>query len=244
MRKKQKKTCHIQISVLYFSLKQSFKEFDIVASNNDISNVDAGRQVQDRLLDVAEELFCEKGFDNTSVRDITAKAKCNVAAVNYHFGGKEKLYIAMFRRYMNKLISAQIENIHKVMSADRPTLEQLLETLVTSGLRSLTGSSDEKPLLMMMVREILNPHLKNAVVVDEIIGKFLRVLSDAIVRLCPGLKPDAGLLCVYSIDGLILHALLFSNYYYKYCPNLKLDDLIGHIVRFTAAGIRAAAEEK
>ena len=216
----------------------------MMVSNNNISNTDAAKQVRERLLGVAEELFCEKGFDNTSVRDITARTKCNVAAVNYHFGGKEKLYIAMFRRHMNKLLSMQIENISKVMNADRPTLEQLLETLVTSGLRSLTGGNGERPLLMMMVREILNPHLRKAVVVDELIGKFLRVLSDAIVRLCPGLKPDAGLLCVYSIDGLVLHALLFSDYYYKHCPKLKLDDLIKHIVRFTTAGIRASAGEK
>jgi AcrR family transcriptional regulator len=213
----------------------------MTVSNNDISSTDAAKQVYGRLLDVAEELFCEKGFEGTSIRDITSEAKCNVASVNYHFGGKEKLYIAMFRRYMNKLISTQIENIHKVMNTDRPTLEQLLETLVTSGLRSLTDSNSERPLLMMMVREILNPHLKKAVVVDELVGKFLRVLSDAIVRLCPGLKPDAGLLCVYSIDGLVLHVLLFSDYYYEYCPKLKLDDLIKHIVHFTIAGIRAAA---
>ena len=212
-----------------------------MVSANNISNADVDKQVQDRLLDAAERLFCEKGFEGASIRDITSEAKCNVAAVNYHFGGKENLYVEMFRRHVNKLLCTQIENVHKVMNTDRPTIEQLIRALVTSGLRSLTIRNGERPLLMMMVREILNPHLKKAVVIDELIGKFLRVLSDAIVKLCPGLKPDAGLLCVYSIDGLVLHALLFSDYYYEHCPNLKLDDLIEHIVRFTTAGIRAYA---
>ena len=52
----------------------------------------------ERLLDAAEKLFCEKGYEGTSVRDITAEAGCNIAAVIYHFGGKERLYQEMFRR--------------------------------------------------------------------------------------------------------------------------------------------------
>ncbi|MHC4555307.1 MAG: TetR/AcrR family transcriptional regulator, partial [Planctomycetota bacterium] len=53
---------------------------------------------RDRLLDAAEALFCEKGFEGVSVRELTATAGCNLAAVNYYFGGKEKLYTEMFRR--------------------------------------------------------------------------------------------------------------------------------------------------
>ena len=51
-----------------------------------------------RLLDAAGELFAERGFDATNVRDITSLAKTNVAAVNYHFGSKEELYIEAVRR--------------------------------------------------------------------------------------------------------------------------------------------------
>src|SRR5215207_11247492 len=46
-----------------------------------------------RLLEAAEELFAVKGFDGTSVEDITRQAKANRAAVSFHFGGKERLYI-------------------------------------------------------------------------------------------------------------------------------------------------------
>ena len=46
---------------------------------------------QERLLDAAEALFAERGFEAVSLRDITLEAGANVAAVNYHFGGKENL---------------------------------------------------------------------------------------------------------------------------------------------------------
>jgi len=58
-----------------------------VLQENKVSS-DAKKSVQDRLLDAAEELFCEHGFDGTSVRDLAAAAGCNVASVNYYFGGK------------------------------------------------------------------------------------------------------------------------------------------------------------
>ena len=50
-----------------------------------------------RLLETAGELFAERGFDATNVRDITSRAGTNLAAVNYHFGGKERLYVAAVR---------------------------------------------------------------------------------------------------------------------------------------------------
>jgi len=52
-----------------------------------------------RILDAAEELFAEKGFSETSLRTITAKADVNLAAVNYHFGSKKALIQAVFARF-------------------------------------------------------------------------------------------------------------------------------------------------
>src|SRR5262245_2583263 len=48
-----------------------------------------------RLLEAAELLFLEHGFDGTSLRMLTAAAGVNLAAVNYHFGGKEELFRAV-----------------------------------------------------------------------------------------------------------------------------------------------------
>lgn len=47
------------------------------------------------ILDVAEQLFSERGFDGTSVRDIAGKAGVNLAMISYYFGSKEKLLVAL-----------------------------------------------------------------------------------------------------------------------------------------------------
>jgi len=226
-------------------MKRLFRRPEMaISAQKEGNSGSADKPVQDRLLDAAEQLFCEHGFEGASIRDISASADCNIASVNYYFGGKENLYIEMFRRHMKRLLDEQIENIQKLMSSDHPTLEQLLRTLVASTLLSLNSDGGERPLLKMMVREILDPHLKTAIMVDELIGKLLTELRNAIVKLCPGLKPETGLLCFYSFDGIVLHALLFSEYYHEHYPDLKVDELIEHIVRFSTAGIRAYAEGK
>ena len=46
---------------------------------------------RERILDVAERLFMENGYEGTSMRVITCAAEFNLAAVNYHFGSKEAL---------------------------------------------------------------------------------------------------------------------------------------------------------
>ena len=52
---------------------------------------------RERILHAAAEIFADRGFRGTSIRAICEKAGTNVAAVNYHFQSKEKLYIEVFR---------------------------------------------------------------------------------------------------------------------------------------------------
>ncbi|MBI2306980.1 MAG: TetR/AcrR family transcriptional regulator [Rhodocyclales bacterium] len=53
---------------------------------------------RERILDAAERLFMESGYEGTSMRMITGAAEVNLAAVNYHFGSKEALLREVFRR--------------------------------------------------------------------------------------------------------------------------------------------------
>src|SRR5271169_1274878 len=66
------------------------------------------KQIQ--IMETAEELFANKGFDGTSVRDIAQEAGVNVAMISYYFGSKEKLMEAVFEeRTIN--IRIKVENL-------------------------------------------------------------------------------------------------------------------------------------
>ena len=56
-----------------------------------------------RLLDAAEHLFADCGFETVSVRDITQHVKANVAAINYHFGTRDGLIALVVTRYLTPL---------------------------------------------------------------------------------------------------------------------------------------------
>ena len=52
---------------------------------------------RERILNAAERLFADRGYEDTSIRAIVAKARVNQAAINYHFGGKDGLYREVLR---------------------------------------------------------------------------------------------------------------------------------------------------
>ncbi len=77
------------------------------------------KQIQ--ILEVAETLFAEKGFDGTSIRDISKEAKINVAMVSYYFGSKEKLLESLvlfktsgLKEQLVNLIDEKLEPIEKI----------------------------------------------------------------------------------------------------------------------------------
>src|SRR6476661_9403349 len=77
----------------------------------------------------AEQLFALHGFQNVSVRDITADAGVNLASVNYHFGSKDSLLFEIFRRRTGELNRERARLLHE--AADRnggkPSVREILE---------------------------------------------------------------------------------------------------------------------
>src|SRR5436853_6771043 len=73
-------------------------------------------ETRTRILDVAEELFMLHGFEGTSMRALTAKAEVNLAAVNYHFGSKDALIEAVFRRRLDPMNAARIAELERLES--------------------------------------------------------------------------------------------------------------------------------
>ena len=86
---------------------------------------------KNKILDAAEILFADKGFNGTSLREITSKAEVNLAAVNYHFGSKKELIKSVMSRYMNEF-SPRLENALQVLcdNNENPTLVEVFSTFV------------------------------------------------------------------------------------------------------------------
>jgi AcrR family transcriptional regulator len=83
---------------------------------------------RDRLLDAAERLFAEHGYQATTMRGLTAEAEANIAAVNYHFGCKQSLLEAVVHRALAPVVSERRRRL-QALGAD-PTVEEVVDAIV------------------------------------------------------------------------------------------------------------------
>lgn len=199
--------------------------------------------VHEKLLDAAEVLFCEKGFDGTSVRDLTTAAGCNVAAINYHFSGKDKLYVEMFRRQMRQMIQRHREHIDALADNPDATLEGLIRGVITEPLKAIENNDKSAAVMKLLVREVLNQHVHKDEIIGDLKNEFFPLFCDAMMRFCPGLDSETARLCMFTLDALVVHPILFYEIYIETVPGINGDDIVEHIVKFASEGIRAYCKE-
>jgi AcrR family transcriptional regulator len=219
-----------------------------IPGNNSQGGPAVERGVQDRLVEAAEELFCKRGFNETSVRDIAAAAGCNIASVNYYFGGKDKLYVEVWRERLTELRDVRLASIAEVMSGDgQPQLEELLRSYANSFIEPLVSGGRSERFVNLMAREMVDPHLPRDMFLNEMIVPVVNAFAQALRRICPWLDEGRARLVILSIVGQLMQTVLSKDMFerddHPTVPKLDLEEMVGHIVRFSAAGIRAYQSE-
>ena len=221
-----------------------------MVSQDKQSSGSTDKGVRDRLFDSAEELFCEQGFEGTTVRDIAASAKCNIASVNYYFGGKEKLYHEVWSRHLIIMRDTRIASIDKVMSQNdgKPPLEELLKSFSEAFIGSLVDEDRARRFCKLMAREMIDQHLPANMFVDNIITPTLAAMHDALVKTCPGLDESKIPFVVLSIVGQLLHVLhvkaILELSDETALPKFDVVQTIDHVVKFSTSGIQVYIEGK
>jgi len=206
--------------------------------------------VPERLLDVAEHLFADRGFDGTSIRELATAAGCNIASVNYYFGSKQKLYEEVFRRHLIPMRDGRIGSISKVMaqSSGKPELEDLLRAFAFAFVEPLTDESRAARFMKLMGREMVDSHLPAEVFAEDVVIPTVTAMRTALLKACPGLDPARVPLLVYSVMGQLMHAVhtrpILEKVNSRHIPTFSLPAIIDHVVEFSAIGIRAFAGEK
>lgn len=104
-------------------------------------------RTQSAILDAAEHLFALYGHENTSMRQITAQAKVNLSAVNYHFGSKDGLTQAVFQRRLNSINQERLEKLafYRQQAGDGPLKASQVVDAFFGPLIRLAGSGNGTP---------------------------------------------------------------------------------------------------
>lgn len=205
-----------------------------------------GDGTPERILDAAAELFAAAGFHATSVRDIAARARANVAASHYHFGSKEDLYLRVFRDQFAEVSArlakdAPVPSPARLKRLSRSEIDDILRARIATMLEILIGPP---PALhgALMQREMCDPTEALPVIVREFLTPQLDVIRRLIEGLAPGLAPAEVQRCVFSIGGqclfyrfmrpIVLRLLGCEEY-----PQGFAQQAAGHIAEFSLGGI-------
>ena len=147
---------------------------------------------RERCLRAAETLFLEHGYDGTSLRLITAKAKVNLAAVNYHFGGKEGLFQAMLARRLDPLGDARLALLNQYQrEAGKAALdcEPILAALFIPALAlARDAKRGGKDFLRLLGRAYVDPSPTLRAFLSERYAPVVARFKEAFARALPQLS--------------------------------------------------------
>jgi AcrR family transcriptional regulator len=198
------------------------------------------------LLAAASEVFADKGYHDATIAEICERAKANGAAVNYHFGDKENLYVEAWRHSFSQSLKAHPPD-GGVSEDARP--EERLRGQVEALLRRIADENNKEFLIVH--RELANP----TGLLEEVMRKDLRPLRDkmeTLVReiLGPRASDMQVRFCAIGIVSQCISPMLVRRME-KTRPQGKddfpgiddIDSYAKHVVKFSLAGIGAIREE-
>ncbi len=203
-----------------------------------------------RLLEVAEQLFAEHGFQTVSIRDVTQLAKANVAAINYHFGSRNgliALVVTLTITPVNEERIVRLDTLEKKWSGKAVPLEEVIEAFVRPLLSSARKTGLSEPLFRRLLGWIFSMPLET---LPQAMEDQIRNASDrfsrAIAKSLPSVSAEDLAWRIHFVTGAMIHMLLHQEMLHQLSNgasgNPTMDALLGRFIRFAAAGLRDGAE--
>lgn len=165
-------------------------------------------KTKEALLDAAERLFTENGYNAVSTRDLAEAAGANLAAIKYHFGSKAKLFIEVVTRLMSRsgVVEARLDFHGPLVTAEHAA--QAIGAHICGFLYYLLSCSHPQACRMML-RESCTDHSEDPEMYESLIAQvttsFLRPLEESLVQalhvMCPTLTREECVMGARSITG-------------------------------------------
>ncbi|MDA0147259.1 TetR/AcrR family transcriptional regulator [Vibrio sp. LaRot3] len=200
---------------------------------------------KERILDVAEALFAEHGFNDTSLRTITSKAGVNLAAVNYHFGDKKTLVRAVLNRYLEAFMPAVSDGLITLNLSQNYTMNQVFEAL-RAPLMSLdnlrpNGANQFMSLIGRGYTDVQG-HLRWFITTRY--SDTLELFTLSVMKANPNLSREALFwrlhftlgTCVFTMASSQALAEIASN---DYQQSVDAQALLDRLIPYLAAGVSA-----
>ncbi len=210
-----------------------------------ISNL-RSTETEKRLLEAAGEIFAKRGYRAATVRQICEKAGANLAAVNYHFGDKEGLYMAVLRSVPN----AQAKKYPPHLGPAEAKGEQKLGAYIRSLLNRVFDDGRPGWHTKILSREIVEPTRAFDALVEETARPLHNELSSIVRELLgPGSTDESVHLCTLSIVSQCIYyhnarAVIVRLYPEHKYGAADIDRLVNHITEFSLSALKEFAQQQ
>ncbi len=201
------------------------------------------------ILRATERLVAAHGFEATSLRAITAAAKVNLAAVNYHFSTKDALILAMLNRRLRPINEARLallDQLENGAAGEPVPLEEILEALFRPVLEvvSRRGKSG-RDFLRLLALALAAPGAYLKPLVEKEFSEKARRFHLALRRALPHLSDAEAHWRLHFAHGVFIHTVAHSEVLActsrGRCRLTDSEAVLRRIIDFCAAGLRQSA---
>ena len=196
----------------------------------------------DRILNSAEQLFAGRGLATVTLRDITAAAEVNLAAVNYHFGSRGGLIEAVLRRRLEPLNRGRLDNLHHLEkgAAGKPLpLEDIIYAFISPLIRISQDPTHGGAVAMRLLgRASLDTTPRFREFFDAEHKPVLDRYHAAFVKAAPYLSADQVYWRLRSMIGALIFPIP-ELYATPGSGRVRLQRYMQNLVPFITAGFRA-----
>ena len=170
-------------------------------------------ETRTRILDAAEELFMHHGFGGTSMRLLTGKAGVNLAAVNYHFGSKDALIEAVFRRRLDPMNTARIGALDALEATGRTLApEAIIRAFIGETLRMVEdGRSGGRNFIRLLGRSYTEPSKAIRVLIGQLYAPAMERYKAAFERALPQMPREELVWRMHFMFGTLSYTLAATD---------------------------------
>ena len=168
-------------------------------------------ETRTRILDAAEELFMLQGFGGTSMRLLTAKAGVNLAAVNYHFGSKDALIEAVFRRRLDPMNVARIAALEALEASGTPDADAIIRAFVGASLRMLEDAKGGRNFIRLLGRTYTEPAKGIRHLIGQMYAPTMQRYKAALERALPQMPREELVWRMHFMFGTLAYTLAATD---------------------------------
>ena len=220
-----------------------------------LRSVKPPHETRTRILDAAEELFMQHGFGGTSMRQLTAKAGVNLAAVNYHFGSKDALVEAVFRRRLDPMNAGRIAELDRLEKAAAGVSkegavgalapEAIIRAFVGASLRMIEDAKcGGRNFIRLLGRTYTDPQKHIRALIGQLYAPAMERFKNAFERSLPQMPRDELVWRIHFMFGTLAYTLAATDTV-QLIAGCKPEDrydarlLEARLTAFLAAGLLA-----